>query len=129
MVGCFLIGWDSNQCKCNSPVDCCSRRLDGEKPIFSALRKMQIESLILCQKTPDHIRGWVFFNRLGFEPMYMQQSGGLLLAAARRSETYIFRSAENANRIPHPLPKNPRPHKRSGVILNLHELPSRQSGR
>ena len=27
--------------KCNSPVDCCSRRLDGAKPLFSATQKMQ----------------------------------------------------------------------------------------
>ena len=26
-------------CTCNSPVDCCLRRLDGEKPLFSSPRE------------------------------------------------------------------------------------------
>ena len=30
--------------KCNSPVDCCRRRLDGGEPSFLPMAKMQIES-------------------------------------------------------------------------------------
>ena len=39
---CFGMGvWmvDSNPPKCNSPVDCCSRRLDGANPLFSSHRE------------------------------------------------------------------------------------------
>ena len=28
--------WEIRMTKCNSPGDCCSRRLDGAKPLFSA---------------------------------------------------------------------------------------------
>ena len=41
----------------------------------------------------------------GLEPIKTQQSGGLLRATARRSATIIFAKGENANRIPHPLPR------------------------
>jgi len=37
------------------------------------------ESLILCQKTPNHVCGWVFFTWWGFEPISMQLSSGQLL--------------------------------------------------
>jgi len=45
------------------------------------------ESLILCQKTPNHIRGWVFFTWWGFEPIKKQMSGGHLLAAGPTAAT------------------------------------------
>lgn len=35
----------------------------------------------------------------------MQQSGGLLLATARRSETLIFAKGKNANKSLYPCPK------------------------
>jgi hypothetical protein len=68
---------------------------------------MQIESLILCQnKNTTHSGGVFILLERRFEPIAEQHPSGVLLPPVQKLvATFIFAFGENANRIPHPLPK------------------------
>ena len=57
---CFLACGRFEPSKCNSPVDCCSRRLDGAKLLFSPKAKMQSNL-----HSPHHPTGGFLFWPMG----------------------------------------------------------------
>ena len=105
LLGGFLFYWRGIwTTKCNSPVNCCRRRLDGGEPLFFAKRKMQKIPPSPPSKK-NHPNGWFFlFKGGGIWTIAVQYAGDILLEPVQTLvPTFVFAIGKNATNPPFSL--------------------------